>query len=97
MLGRTFRYVETGAEGLAGGRRVIGALARGGVYSDGRPIAEGEHAETLLRTVARFIDISDAQFIVAEGVALGEAPRCAAFEAALEQVGQLKTSQESLR
>ena len=85
MAGRTFRYVENGSEGLAGGKRVIVALARGGVYSEGSPIAADEHAETLLRTIFRFVGINDPEFIVAEGVALGAEPRRTAIEVALKQ------------
>ena len=63
--GRTYRYGENGPEGLAGGKRVIVAISRGGVYSTGSPAAADEHAQTLLHTVFRFIGIDDAKFIVA--------------------------------
>ena len=89
MTGRTFGCVENEAEGLAGGRRVIVALARGGLYSEGSPITKDEHAETLLRTIFAFIGIDDAQFIFAEGLALGEEPCGAAIGLALKQVGQI--------
>ena len=92
MAGRTFRYVANGSEGLAGGKRVIVALARGGVYSEGSPIASDEHAETLLRTIFRFIGINDPEFIIAEGVALGAEPRRAAIELALKQVSEMAHS-----
>ena len=85
MADHTFRYVE----GLAGGKRVIGALARGGVYSEGSPIAADEHAETLLRTIFRFVGINDPEFVVAEGVALGAEPRRTAIEVALKQAAQI--------
>ena len=35
VAGKTFRYTENGPEGLAGGKRVIIALARGGFYDAG--------------------------------------------------------------
>ena len=35
VAGKTFRYTENGPEGLAGGKRVIIALARGGFYNAG--------------------------------------------------------------
>ena len=89
MAGRTFRYIENGSEGLAGCKRVIVALVRGGVYSEGSPIAADKHAETLLRTIFAFIGIDDAQFIVAKGVAPGEKPRGAAIERARKQVDQI--------
>lgn len=37
--GRTFRYTENGAEGLAKGKRVIVASTRGGLYGEGTPLA----------------------------------------------------------
>ena len=37
VAGRTFRYTETGPEGLAGGKRVIIASGRGGIYGDTSP------------------------------------------------------------
>ena len=46
VAGKTFRYTETGPEGLAGGKRVIVALSRGGFYDAGSPAASLEHAET---------------------------------------------------
>ena len=35
VAGKTFRYTANGPEGLAGGKRVIVALARGGFYDEG--------------------------------------------------------------
>src|SRR6478609_1665068 len=37
VAGKTFRYTAKGAEGLAGGKRVIVAISRGGFYSAGTP------------------------------------------------------------
>src|SRR3569833_3270874 len=39
VAGKTFRYTETGPEGLAGGKRVIVGLARGGFYAANSPAA----------------------------------------------------------
>ncbi len=49
IAGKTFRYTAEGPEGLAGGRRVIVALARGGFYDVNSPAASLEHLETYLR------------------------------------------------
>ena len=89
VAGRTFRYTEKGAEGLAGGKRVILAVARGGVYAPGAPHAAFEHAESYMRTVLGFIGIFNPEVIVAEGLAIGPAQREAALNAALNQVGTL--------
>lgn len=89
IAGKTFRYSESGAEGLSGGKRVIIALSRGGIYSDG-PIATMEHAETHLRAMLSFIGITDVEFIVTEGVALGPEQREAMLTSALEQVNRIE-------
>jgi FMN-dependent NADH-azoreductase len=86
VAGKTFAYGPNGAEGLAGGKRVIIALARGGMYGEGSPAAAIEHAETYLRGVFAFIGISSPEFIVTEGLALGADVREASVDAGLERV-----------
>ncbi|WP_420140914.1 FMN-dependent NADH-azoreductase [Sphingomonas sp.] len=70
IAGQTFRYSEAGVEGLAGGKRVIVALARGGYYPEGSPMAPLEHAETYLRAVFAFIGIDTVEIVAADGTAL---------------------------
>jgi FMN-dependent NADH-azoreductase len=82
IAGRTFRYTENGPEGLAGGRRVIIALARGGIYSEGSPAAALEHLETYLRGVFNFIGI-EPEFVLAEGLNLSPEHRTVSIEQAL--------------
>ncbi|MCW2335788.1 FMN-dependent NADH-azoreductase [Sphingobium sp. B2D3A] len=90
VAGKTFRYDETGnAIGLAGDKRVIVALSRGGFYGAGTPAAAVEHAESYLRAVFGFIGITP-EFIVAEGAAAGPEHRAAGIEAALAAVDQLE-------
>jgi FMN-dependent NADH-azoreductase len=62
--GTTFRKGEAGPEGLAGNKRIILALARGGIYAAGSPFAAAEHAESLLG----FIGVTDIETAVAEGL-----------------------------
>ena len=82
VAGRTFRYTAAGPEGLAGGKRVIIALARGGIYDAGSPAASLEHLETYLRGVFNFIGI-DPEFVAADGLAIGPEQRDAAIRQAL--------------
>lgn len=86
VAGRTFRYGTEGPIGLAGGKRVIVAHSRGGIYSEG-PAAEAEHAEGYLRAILGFIGINEPEFVVAEGLALGTDQREAAMAAALAKAG----------
>jgi FMN-dependent NADH-azoreductase len=88
IAGKTFRYGEGGAEGLAGDKRVIVALARGGVYSDG-PAAAMEHAESHLRAMLGFIGVTAPEFIITEGVAIGPEQRAAAVQAALDHANTI--------
>lgn len=85
IAGKTFRYGENGVEGLAGGKRVLIALARGGHYADGATAAM-EHAETHLRAMLGFIGIAQPEFVIAEGVAYGPEQRDVAIASALDQV-----------
>lgn len=87
--GKTFRYGAGGAEGLAGGKRVIVALARGGFYGRETAAASAEHAESYLRTVLAFMGITDPEFIVAEGLATGEHTKAQAVASARGAVLQL--------
>ena len=67
VAGKTFRYTPEGPQGLAGGKRVIVALSRGGFY----PSAEsGDHVEPYLRHLFGFLGIRDVTFVRAEGLAL---------------------------
>jgi FMN-dependent NADH-azoreductase len=80
--GRTFKYTEKGAVGLAGGKTVIIASSRGGMYF-GNPAMEAlDHQESYLRTIFNFVGITDVRFVRAEGVGLGDEAKAKAFEAA---------------
>lgn len=82
IAGTTFRYTENGPEGLVKGKRVIVALARGGIYDAGSPAAALEHLETYLRGVFNFIGI-DPEFVAADGLSIGPEQREQSIRAAL--------------
>jgi FMN-dependent NADH-azoreductase len=84
IAGETFRYTAEGPVGLAGGKRVIVALARGGFYGADAPARALEHLETYLRTAFGFIGI-EPEFVVADGIATGAEAREAALTQALAQ------------
>lgn len=79
VAGKTFRYTAHGPEGLAGGKRVVLTVARGGFYGAGAPAASFEHAASYLRSVFTFAGITDIEVIYADGVAAGDARRAAAI------------------
>ena len=88
VAGKTFRYTEQGPEGLAGGKRVIVALARGGFYDAGSPAAALEHLESYLRGVFNFIGI-EPEFVAADGINFGPEQRQASLTAALGETVRL--------
>jgi FMN-dependent NADH-azoreductase len=79
QAGRTFTYTEKGPQGLAGGKTVIIASTRGGVYSTNPALAGLDHQESYLKTVFGFFGITDVQFVRAEGVAMGDAAKAQAM------------------
>jgi FMN-dependent NADH-azoreductase len=88
IAGKTFQYTADGPEGLAKGKRVIIALARGGIYSEGSPAAAFEHLETYLRGVFTFIGI-EPEFVVAEGLNLSPENRQQALDFAIGETVRL--------
>ncbi|TJZ73325.1 FMN-dependent NADH-azoreductase [Chitiniphilus eburneus] len=86
QAGRTFKYTETGPVGLAGGKTVIVASSRGGVYSATEALRALDHQEAYLKTVFGFMGITDVRFVRAEGVNLGEAKKAEALAAAEKDI-----------
>ena len=78
VAGKTFRYTDQGAQGLAGGKRVIVASARGGLHQG----APSDFQEPYLRFLFGFFGIDDIEFVRAEGLAISPGQRAAALEAA---------------
>jgi FMN-dependent NADH-azoreductase len=86
QVGRTFKYTEKGPVGLAGGKTIIVASARGGVYSTSDAGNAMEHQESYLKTVFGFFGVTDVRFVRAEGLAMGEAAKTAALAAAQVEI-----------
>src|SRR5215468_3009324 len=92
VAGKTFKYGPQGVEGLAGNKRVIVAVSRGGYYGAGTPAAVGEHLETYLRWVFGFIGIKDPEFIAADGIQVGPEHREKAVAGALQAASSLNAA-----
>jgi FMN-dependent NADH-azoreductase len=92
VAGKTFRYGAAGLEGLAGNKRVIIAISRGGLYGPGAPAAVLEHLETYLRGVFGFIGVTNPELIVAEGLRLGPEQRERSMQRALQAAGALRAA-----
>lgn len=72
VAGKTFRYTESGPEGLAGGKKVIIGSTAGGIHA-GQP--SGVAHENYLELVLNFLGITDIEVVRAEGLAYGDEPR----------------------
>ena len=83
VAGETFRYTETGPEGLMGGKRVIVAVTRGGLYGADSAMRSIEHAERYLSDALAFIGIADPTFVIAEGLKISDDARETAMASAL--------------
>lgn len=88
VAGKTFRYTANGPEGLVKGKRLIVAIARGGIYSEGSPAAAFEHLETYLRGVFKLVGI-EPEFVIAEGLNLSSEKRESALSQALGETLRL--------
>jgi len=83
--GVTFRYTETGPEGLLKNKKVYVAAARGGVYEEAN-----DPQVPQMRALLGFLGLTDQTFIYSSGMAMGpdavangQAAANAAIEAAL--------------
>ena len=88
IAGKTFRYTANGPEGLAGGKRVVIALARGGFYEQGSPASALEHLETYLRGIFNLIGI-EPEFVAADGLNNSPEQRDASIKLALGETVRL--------
>lgn len=86
VAGKTFRYGPNGAEGLAGGKRVILVSTAGGMHAD-QPT--GVAHEGYLRLVLGFLGITDIEIVRAHGLAMGGDARETAMTAAQQAIEEL--------
>jgi FMN-dependent NADH-azoreductase len=85
--GETFRYTDKGAVGLVTGKKAYVFATRGGVYG------EQDFQTPFVRQFLGFIGITGAQFVYAEGLAMGEESRNKGIAAA--QAGVRRLAEES--
>lgn len=88
--GITFRYTASGPEGLLKGKKAYVFAARGGQYA-GTP---KDTQTPYVRDFLAFLGITDVEFIYAEGLAMGEAPKAEALAAAQEAIEVIAAGSE---
>ncbi len=83
--GETFRYTETGPQGLVEGKRAIILAARGGQYAGTEFDSQTPHLKAMLGLMG----IKEVDVVYAEGLNLGEQQREAAIKEAFQAIDQL--------
>lgn len=83
--GVTFRYTENGPVGLLTGKKVYVLAARGGIYAG----TARDSQTTYVRDFLGFLGMTDVEFVYAEGLAMGEAPKQTALTNAGDAIQQL--------
>lgn len=89
IAGKTFRYTANGPEGLAGGKRLIIASTRGGVYSEGSGAESFDFQEAYLRAQFGFLGVTDIEFVRAEGLAISDDHKAEALKSAHASIGMV--------
>ncbi|WP_395824992.1 FMN-dependent NADH-azoreductase [Collimonas sp.] len=89
VAGVTFRYSETGPEGLAKGKRVIIVSTSGGKHAGG---ATGVGHEDYLKVAFGFLGITDIEIVRADGLNYSPEAKQAAFTAARASIGNLASA-----
>lgn len=84
QAGRTFKYTDKGPVGLAGGKTVIIASSRGGLYGE---TSAADHQESYLKVVFAFFGVTDVRIVRAEGLAMGPDAKASALAAADAVIG----------
>jgi FMN-dependent NADH-azoreductase len=90
--GVTFSYSAKGPKGLLTGKKAYVFATRGGLYA-GTPL---DTQTGYVRDFLRFLGIEDVEFIYAEGLAMGDAPKAeslARAHAAIRTLGQREVRQ----
>lgn len=90
--GRTFRYSESGPQGLVTGKRVFIIAARGGFYSTGVNHASDFQVPYLTHVLA-FLGMTDVNVIAVEGTGFGPEAAEKAVAGAVDQVRALVSEQ----
>ncbi|MGE0180117.1 MAG: FMN-dependent NADH-azoreductase [Sphingomonas sp.] len=86
--GVTFRYTESGPEGLMGDKKVVVIESRAGAYgADGTPHLDGQ--EPHIRILLGFMGITDVTYIRAEKLAFGPEAAQASIDAAARELNEI--------
>ncbi len=91
----TFRYTESGPEGLLKGKKAVVIESRAGFYGDG-PAAAMDSQEPHIRTLLGFMGIEDVTFVRVEKLAFGPEAAEQSIEAATAELRGLTAPEFAL-
>ena len=83
--GVTFRYTATGPEGLLTGKKVIVVSSRGGVHRD----QPSDNIVPYLKVTLAFLGMKDVDFVLAEGLNMGEEAAAKGLATAREEIAAI--------
>lgn len=86
--GVTFLYTDTGPVGLLSDKKVYVVLSSGGQHAEGVT----DFLRPYLRTLLGFLGMKDVEFIVADGLNMGEEPRKEGLRKAHQQIQNLNSN-----
>ena len=89
VAGKTFQYTAAGPQGLAGDKRVIVVVGRGGFYGPDTPSAGFDFQERYLTAFFGFLGVKNVEFVHAEGIAMGPEARAKAIGVAQDEIIKL--------
>lgn len=84
VAGRTFKYTETGWQGLVPNKPVLLLHVRGGIFSAG-PAKQYDHAVPYLTSICSLLGISDFRTIICEGIEASPRKAEEIFKQAVEE------------
>jgi FMN-dependent NADH-azoreductase len=87
-VGVTFRYTDTGPVGLLSDKKVYVVLSSGGQHAEGVT----DFLRPYFRTFLGFLGMKDVEFIVADGLNMGEEPRKEGLHKAHKQIQNLNSN-----
>ena len=93
--GLTFRYSESGPEGLVKGKKAIVVESRAGFYSEGAGTVM-DSQEPHIRNLLGFIGIDDVTFVRIEKLAFGPETAEASIAAALSEIEAISHEQRAI-
>ncbi|NHN30531.1 FMN-dependent NADH-azoreductase [Paenibacillus agricola] len=91
IVGKTFKYTETGPVGLLTDKKALHIQASGGVYSEG-PAAGFESGHSYLAKIMQFVGVPSFEGLFVEGMAAAPDQAPAIKEKAIVKAKQLATT-----